>query len=311
MAHSIQTSAPATAGAATKQPTARTGRTKSTYPYWFLVPGGLIFALFFLVPSGDRVLLQPHPVDAVRPGVHRARQLPAVLRRAGARLRPHAHAHLRGGDLRAEGGPRDGARRPPHRADHRAGLHALGRLLPGPGEHDRHRPDVPGAHAPDRGRDQPGARRRRHLRPGLAGRPAMGAALRRVRRRLAGRGAGHRDLHGRHPVHPGRVLRGGEVRRSQRVAALPQHHAPARHARDVSVDHPVAHRRTAEVRPDLGDDQGRPGLHLRRDGVGRLQAVPGRLLRAVDRGQRRVVPARRRRSCCRCSGSSTGRMAAS
>jgi raffinose/stachyose/melibiose transport system permease protein len=52
MAHSIQTSAPATAGAATKQPTARTGRSKSTYPYWFLVPGGLIFALFFLVPSG-------------------------------------------------------------------------------------------------------------------------------------------------------------------------------------------------------------------------------------------------------------------
>jgi raffinose/stachyose/melibiose transport system permease protein len=27
------------------------GRRKSSYPYWFLVPGGLIFAIFFLVPS--------------------------------------------------------------------------------------------------------------------------------------------------------------------------------------------------------------------------------------------------------------------
>jgi raffinose/stachyose/melibiose transport system permease protein len=27
------------------------GRRKSPYPYWFLVPGGLIFAVFFLVPS--------------------------------------------------------------------------------------------------------------------------------------------------------------------------------------------------------------------------------------------------------------------
>ena len=51
MAHSVQTSAPEAPGGATKQPAARAARTKSTYPYWFLVPGGLIFALFFLVPS--------------------------------------------------------------------------------------------------------------------------------------------------------------------------------------------------------------------------------------------------------------------
>ena len=29
----------------------RTKRGKSTYPYWFLLPGGLIFTVFFLVPS--------------------------------------------------------------------------------------------------------------------------------------------------------------------------------------------------------------------------------------------------------------------
>ena len=74
--------------------------------------------------------------------------------------------------------------------------------------------DVPGAHAPDRGRDQPGPRRRRHLRTRLAGGPAVGAALGGVRRRLEGRRTGDRHLHGRHPVHPQGVLRGRQDRRS-------------------------------------------------------------------------------------------------
>ena len=61
------------------------------------------------------------------------------------------------------------------------------------------------------------------------------------------------------------------------------------HARHGDGDHPQPHRRAALVRPDLGDDARRPGLHLRRDRVGDLQAVPGGLLRALDRRQRRAV----------------------
>src|SRR5690606_29112696 len=54
-------------------------------------------------------------------------------------------------------------------------------------------------------------------------------------------------------------------------------------------DPAVVDRRPAVLRPDLGDDQGRPRLHLRRDRVGDLQAVPGGLLRTVHRRQRCAV----------------------
>ena len=48
MADTIQK--PVTAGAA-RRARARTTRNRSTYPYWFLLPGGLVFTIFFLVPS--------------------------------------------------------------------------------------------------------------------------------------------------------------------------------------------------------------------------------------------------------------------
>ena len=48
MAQTIDTAAPVVTAAAAAE---RRGRRKSYYPYWFLVPGGLIFAVFFLVPS--------------------------------------------------------------------------------------------------------------------------------------------------------------------------------------------------------------------------------------------------------------------
>jgi len=48
MADTIQK--PVTAGAA-RRAAARTTRSRSTYPYWFLLPGGLVFTIFFLVPS--------------------------------------------------------------------------------------------------------------------------------------------------------------------------------------------------------------------------------------------------------------------
>lgn len=39
------------APAATRGRAPDEGRRKTSYPYWFLIPGGVIFALFFLVPS--------------------------------------------------------------------------------------------------------------------------------------------------------------------------------------------------------------------------------------------------------------------
>ena len=53
--------------------------------------------------------------------------------------------------------------------------------------------------------------------------------------------------------------------------------------------HPVADRWPALVRPDLVDDQGRTRVRLRRHRVGDLQAVPGRVLRLVHGGKRRLV----------------------
>ena len=73
--------------------------------------------------------------------------------------------------------------------------------------------------------------------------------------------------------------------------AVPLHHAAAGLARHGDGDHPLADRRAAVVRPDLGDDPRRPRLHERRHRLGDLQAVPGRLLRPLHRRQRRPVRA--------------------
>ena len=311
MAHSIQTSAPATAGAATKQPTARTGRSKSTYPYWFLVPGGLIFALFFLVPSGIAFyfsLTRWTLFDQEFIGLDNYRQFfaePALVSglthtliyaavTSGLKVvLGMALAVLLTGPIIGRGFMRSVAFFPVLVSTIGIGLTFQVLMHPTEGVINQALGVV-----------------------GISG-PAWLVdpqwALLSVAFVDVWQGVGLATVIYMAGILsiPGEYFEAAEVRRSQRVAALPQHHAPARHARDDVGRHPVAHRRTAEVRPDLGDDQGRPGLHLRRVGVGRLQAVPGRLLRAVDRGQRRVVPARRRRSCCRCSGSSTGRMRAS
>src|SRR5690606_32698481 len=86
----------------------------------------------------------------------------------------------------------------------------------------------------------------------------------------------------------------GQGRRRGRLEGVPQHHAAARAPGDRDRHPAVAHRRPALVRPHLGDDARRARLHARRHRVGHLQAVPGRLLRPVDRGQRRAVPRRHR-----------------
>ena len=59
---------------------------------------------------------------------------------------------------------------------------------------------------------------------------------------------------------------------------VPGDHPAAGPAGHHDRDHPVADRRAAVVRSHLVDDPRRPRLHLRRDRVGHLQAVPGRVL---------------------------------
>ena len=60
----------------------------------------------------------------------------------------------------------------------------------------------------------------------------------------------------------------------------------------INGDHPLADRGPPIVRPHLGDDPGRPRLQQRRDRLGDLQAVPGRILRALQRRKCHPVPRR-------------------
>src|SRR5215213_9434540 len=39
-------------GAAVKQPARRSGGRKSPYPYWFMLPAGVIYLVLFLIPVG-------------------------------------------------------------------------------------------------------------------------------------------------------------------------------------------------------------------------------------------------------------------
>jgi ABC-type Fe3+ transport system substrate-binding protein len=120
-----------------------------------VLPAGLRRLLRLLpAPDVQQLLLQPHALDAVRLAVDRARELPAVLPGAGAHQGPDKHADIRGHDVRPEGNPRDAARGPADVERDRPGLHALGRLLPRAGEHDRGRPHVHGADGARRGADQ-------------------------------------------------------------------------------------------------------------------------------------------------------------
>ena len=100
----------------------------------------------------------------------------------------------------------------------------------------------------------------RHRRTRMAHRSELRAAVGGDGRRLAWRRTRDRHLHGRDLEHPDRVLRGRAGGRSDRVATLPVHHVADGEARHRHRRHPVAHRRAALVRPHLGDDTGGPGF---------------------------------------------------
>ena len=189
-----------------------------------------------------------------------------------------------------------------HLADHRPGAAALGGLLPGAGQHHRRRHHLHGPDGPRAGPHQRGARVRRHQRPGLADRPQL--ALLSVALVDVWKGVGLATVIyiAGHRLDPARLLRGRRGRRRQRRRSGSGTSSCRWPGRRRHRDHPVADRRPAVVRPDLGDDPGRARVHLRRHRLGDLQAVPGRVLRAVDRGQRGPVPRSSPRSSCRCSG---------
>ena len=96
--------------------------------------------------------------------------------------------------------------------------------------------------------------------PGLADRPVARALLGRAGRCLEGRRARDGHLHRRPRLDQPRLLRGGEHRRRHPLADVLAHHPAAGAARDRHGHHPVADRRPALVRPDLGDDPRRPGF---------------------------------------------------
>ena len=141
----------------------------------------------------------------------------------------------------------------------------------------------------------------------VADRPPDRAAVGRPRRRVEGRRAGDGDLHRRHPVDPPGAVRVGLRRRRRRMGAVPLHHPPAQQAGDVHRDPVVVRGWTAHVRPDLDHDRRWPRLHDRRPHLDDLQAVPGRLLRALDRRQRRSCSCSSPRSSSRSTGSCAAR----
>ena len=127
------------------------------------------------------------------------------------------------------------------------------------------------------------------VRAEVADRPADRPAVGRPRRRLEGRRAGDGDLHRRHRVDPVGAAGVGVRRRRQCLGPVPLRHPPAEQAGDVHGDPAVVHRRAAVVRPDLDDDRWGTRLHHRRARLDDLQALPGRLLRPLDRRQRDPV----------------------
>ena len=188
------------------RPRSRSAR-KSAYPYWFYLPAFVVFFVFFLLPTFSSFyysLTRWTLFDSEFIGLENFRQFfeePALTKGLTNTL---IYAVTTSG---AEGDPRDAAGRAADLERDRPGVHALGRLLPGAGQHDRRRAHLHGADGARRGPDQRGAGRRRDRGAALAGGPEVGADVGGAGRRLEGRRAGDGDLHRRDRVGPARVLR--------------------------------------------------------------------------------------------------------
>ena len=184
---------------------------ESPYPLWFYLPAAIIFVVLFIVPTFASFYFSPHPLDAVRHRVHRVRQLPSVLQRAGPAqglINTFIYGFITSG---LEGGPRPAARSccSPPRSSAAATCASvvffpvlvstigIGITFTDPD-------------GPVRRADQPGPRASSaSTGPGWLTDPNLRSVQHRADRRLEGRRARHADLHRRHRRHPAGVLRGG------------------------------------------------------------------------------------------------------
>ena len=263
---------------------------KSYYPTWFFIPALVLYVVFFALPTFSSFyfsLTRWSLFDSTFIGFDNYVQFfsDPQLYTSFIHTLIYARHHLG-----REGDPRVLPRAAAHGSDHRPRLPAGGRLLPGAALDDRRRDHVEVAPRPVPRHGQRGARLLRPAAAGLVHRPEPGALQHRRRRHLEGHRHRDADLHGRHRRHPARVLRGGQDRRRRRLEDPAADHDPADPRGDRDGHHPLAHRRPPVVRHHLGHHGWRPRLHQRRARLGDLQAVPGRLLRPLDRGQRRAVP---------------------
>ena len=188
-------------------------RRRSPYPYWFILPGAVVFAVLFLVPTVASFWFSLTRWDlftATFIGLENFRQFfsePFLLQGLVNTL---IYAVVTSGIEDRARAPARGAADLRHL---RAGLPAHRDLLPGARLVHRRRLHLQRADAPDPRRDQRRARGDRHRRPGLAHRPVARALLGGAGRSLEGRRARHADLHRRPRHHQPRLLRGGAHRR--------------------------------------------------------------------------------------------------
>ncbi len=120
------------------RPRSRRAR-KSAYPYWFYLPAFVVFFVFFLLPTFSSFyysLTRWTLFDSEFIGLDNFRQFfeePALTKGLTNTL---IYAVTTSGH---EGDPRDGAGGAADVERARPGVHALGRVLPGAGQHDRRR----------------------------------------------------------------------------------------------------------------------------------------------------------------------------
>ena len=278
----------------------RRGAACEQYPMWFLLPAAVVYVVLFLGPDVRVVLLQPHPLDAVRHRVHRPGELRPVLLGAELVTGLHEHAHLR---LVTSG------------AKVVLGL-ALAVLLTSQIFGRGYLRTVvffpvlvstigvgitfKVLHGPVRRARQRGARRVRHRRA-RAGSPTRTSRCSRSPLVDVWKGVGLATL-----IYiagivaiPQEYYEAARVDGAGALAAFRHITLPLVRPATVDRHHPVAHRRAAVVRPDLDDDPRRARLHHRRARLGRSTSSTRPASTACPRRATSCSSSSSRRSCCR------------